>query len=231
MSGGIPTFTNWLMQNLHQMMPGTPANQNQGPQQMQMAASAPERPPPATPDPYGQAVQQALQKYPFLGRLGAPIKLVSGTGPYGSESFLPEADDNPAPGHFTVQLRSAESKANPQLWPVSLASEGLDYMARKDPQYKQMAESFRASMTPAQLAHSQWRYEKDKKANPEDAAPDFNTFLKQAEIQEYARGYLFPEAAPGWTGPQGEGKYTPAQTQMLDKFKQYLQSPTPPANK
>lgn len=49
MSGGIPTFTNWLMQNLHQMIPSAPANQNQAPQQMQMAGSAPPASAPAAP--------------------------------------------------------------------------------------------------------------------------------------------------------------------------------------
>ena len=190
----------------------------------QPAMSNPPIQPSATPaaaDPYAGAVQQALKQYPWLNKLGAPIKLIAGDGPGESESFMPNADENPARGNYTVQLRSQKAKSNPQVWPDLIASESMDWLARQNPQYQTMAKQFRASMTEPQLRNAHQSYERDKKLFPRDKRT-FEEHMTKAQLQEYVRGYLFPKAAPGWAGAKGEGQYTPQQMQLLENFRQYL---------
>ena len=166
------------------------------------------------------AVKQALQQYPWLRRLGAPISLTQGNGPYESESYLPHEEDNPTPGHFTVQLRSEKAKQDISGWPSILASESLDYLSQRDPTYQRFAKQFLATMTPDQLNNVQQRYQREKKEHQEDRS--FQDYLRDVDVQEYMRGYLFPRAAPGWTGPNGKGKYTLQQIQLFKQLQQYL---------
>lgn len=172
------------------------------------------------PNPMDIAVQNAVKQYPFLGRLGAPIAFTEGTGPYESETYLPEAEDNPMKGHFTVQLRSEQAKSNKDVWPDLIASEGLDYLARKDPIYQRFADAFLNSMTPDQITNSLNRYRREQRKNGEQRS--FPDFMKGAELQEYMRGFLFPKAAPGWTGDKGEGRYTDEQKKLLTLLQAYL---------
>ena len=166
------------------------------------------------------AVVSAVKQYPWLGRLGAPISLTTGDGPYQSESYMPDAEDNPTKGHFTVQLRSEKMKNNQDIWPHLIASEGLDYLARKDPTYQVFAQAFTESMTTDQILNSYDRYQREVELSGEKRS--FQEFLKGAQVQEYIRGYLFPKAAPGWTGPKGEGKYTSDQARLLTMLQAYL---------
>lgn len=166
------------------------------------------------------AVQQAMHQHPWLARLGAPISLIQGEGPYESESYVPEADENPVKGHFTVQLRSQKAKTNQAVWPDLIASEGLDFLARKDATYQTFAQAFLRSMTPDQINNSMMRYRREQQEQGEQRS--FPDFMKGAELQEYIRGYLFPKAAPGWTGEKGEGRYTEEQRKLLTMLHSYL---------
>jgi hypothetical protein len=170
-----------------------------------------------SPEAFDKAVQAAVKKYPWLSKLDAPIKLTAGTGPYETESFMPHEQENPEQGFYVVQLRSPRSKSNPALWPAILASESLDWLARMDPYYMKWSQAFLASMTNDQKANIARRY---NNRLPDDSS-NYPRFLRNM-IQEYVRGYLFPEVAPGWIGPKGEGGYTPSQIQLLEALKSHL---------
>src|SRR5215469_7731818 len=134
------------------------------------------------PTPYDIAIQQALQRYPFLQRLGGPISLTAGAGPYQSESYMPKAEDNPAPGHYTVELRSVQEKQNPAGWPALLGREGLDWLARQNPQYQQWAQLFRAMMSQQQLSQAYRAYKRAQQNEGEKRT--FDAWLKDAQTQE-----------------------------------------------
>lgn len=169
---------------------------------------------------HAEAVTQALSKYPWLRKLG-PLALVQGTGPGESETYLPQDSDNPVPDHFTVQLRSARSSNNPNLWVDTLASEGLHGLQARDPIYQQFTKEFVSSMTPDQIADSRRAYQEDKKIFGDDGEP-FQQWLPRVQAQEYIRGFVFPALNPGWTGPRGEGGYTPFQQKLLQRLKERL---------
>lgn len=177
--------------------------------------------PTQTPDPYSAAVQKATQQYPWLKRMGVPIKLIVGKGPYMSESYDPHTDENPHPGNFTVELRNSRLVDDPSSWPAALGREGMDYMARHDPTFQSTAKQFRSLMTPDQLQRSHSRYEKEQKTGE---TRSFEEFMKGAELQEFIGGYVFD--MPGWR----DVKWTPEQRKLLDSLKEYMwqgQTPTP----
>ena len=172
--------------------------------------------------PTDQAVQQAQQQYPWLASMAPPLKLIKGSGPYMSESYMPTAGDNPAPGNFTVEVRNPKLANNPSMWPATLGREGMDYMARRDPVYQDTAAQFRALMTPNQLAMSRKRYNSDPGIQRDYS---FEDYLKAAEIQEFIGGYVFDMG--DWRKNAG---YTPDQKVILDQLKAYMwhgRKPTP----
>jgi hypothetical protein len=181
-------------------------------------------PPQLTPDPYSSAVQTATQQFPWLKRMGVPVALTVGTGPYMSESYQPKAADNPKPGNFTIELRDKQTIKDPSVWPSLLGREGIDFVARNDPTYQAYAQQFQQIMTPRQLKQSRARYEKEKASAPNDSTfSSFDTFMKEAELQEYLGGYILDE--PGW-----RDGWTPQQRKLLDGLKNYMwqgQKPTP----
>lgn len=168
------------------------------------------------------AVTQAMNSYPWVKRLGVPIKLTVGTGPYESESYPPKDGDNPYPGNFTVQLRDPRIINNPKSWAPLLGREAIDYMARNDPTYQATAEHFRQSITPEQMAMMKQRYAKDQRSGDTDS---FDDWLKNAETQEWIGGYVL--GMPGW---RDDTPYTADQRKMLDSLKSYIwqgQTPMP----
>ena len=172
-----------------------------------------------TPDPYTTAIQRAKLQYPWMKRFGN-IVLTQGTGAGESESYMPTAEDNPKPGNYTVQLRKAAK--NQSYWPALLGRESIDWLARSDPRYQAARDAFVQSMSPDQLRLSRRAYERDKKDFPGGVSNNFNDWLRDVQAQEYMGAYLVPESAPGWTGPKGEGQYTPEQIKLLDGLKTYL---------
>jgi hypothetical protein len=177
------------------------------------------------PNPYAAAQQEALDKYPFLQRLGAPIVLTQGKGPFESESYMPQSSDNPQPGNYTVQLRNKDLINDPSRWSGILGREGLDWVARQDPVYQSAAQAFKDSMSDEQRKTSRARYDRLQKTFGDMGT--FDDFLKDSEIQEYMGGYLFSDVIPGWTGEKGKGQYTPEQERMMDSLKDYLMKPNP----
>jgi hypothetical protein len=177
------------------------------------------------PNPYAAAQQEALDKYPFLQRLGAPIVLTQGEGPFESESYMPQSSDNPQPGNYTVQLRNKDLINDPSRWSGILGREGLDWVARQDPVYQSAAQAFKDSMSDEQRKTSRTRYDRLQKDFGDVGT--FDDFLKESEIQEYMGGYLFSDVIPGWTGEKGKGQYTPEQERMMDSLKDYLMKPNP----
>jgi hypothetical protein len=211
-------------QQQYQPVSGGLANTGYAPSLQSMASPAPSSAAPTSAsDPMSGAVQQAMTQYPWLSRLGAPLKLTQGSGPGESESYMPHTDENPDRGNYTVELRSANAKKDSGVWPALMASESMDWLARQDPTYQQFAEEFRKTMTPRQLRNSQRAYQRDQKDFGEHlGSSDFEDWLKKVQVQEYIRGYLFPTVAPGWKGEGGEGGYTPKQEQLLGQLHSYL---------
>ena len=150
------------------------------------------------------------------------IALTQGTGAGESESYMPQAEDNPKPGSYTVQLRKASN--NPSYWPALLGRESVDWLARSDPTYQTARQAFIKSMTPQQLRASRGAYERDKKDFPGGVSNNFQDWLRDVQAQEYMGAYLVPESAPSWTGPKGEGQYTPEQIKLLDALRKSLVS-------
>jgi hypothetical protein len=101
----------------------------------------------------------------------------------------------------------------------------LDWLARQDPVYQSAAQAFGESMTDEQRKTSRARYERLQKTFGDLGT--FDDFLKESEIQEYMRGYLFSDVIPGWAGKGGKGQYTPEQERMMDSLKDYLMKPNP----
>lgn len=166
------------------------------------------------------AINQASQRYPWMKRFGGKVALTQGTGAGESESYMPGAPDNPKPGNYTVQLRKASS--DPSYWPALLGRESIDWLARSDPAYQAVRQAFINSMTHQQRTASQGAYARDKKDFPGGVSNNFDDWMRDVQAQEYIGAYLVPESSPGWTGPNGEGQYTPEQIQMLDRLKQHL---------
>lgn len=178
--------------------------------------ATPIRPTSVTPaDPMATAVKEAKTRYPWLKRFDK-VAITKGNGPYESESYMPDATDNPKPGHYTVEVRSDNMKKNPQQWADLLGREGLDWLARSDPVFQSTAQQFVASMSDKQIKRSRERFKE------EGSKGTFDDFMREAEAQEYIGGYLTPQAAPGWTGPKGEGQYTPEQIRLLEQLRAYL---------
>lgn len=179
--------------------------------------------PNSTVDPYQSAVTEAMDKYPWLKRMGVPIKLTVGKGPYMSESYDPKADENPHPGNFTIEMRNSRLINDQTSWPATIGREGMDYMARHDPVYKAHAQQFRQLMAKepeqTQIAHN--RYLKEQQ---QGETRSFEDFLKGAELQEFIGGKIFN--MPGWRSVH----YSPEQIKVLDSLKSYMwqgQQPTP----
>lgn len=178
---------------------------------------------PSLSDPNVWATQQALQDYPWLRRLNAPIDLTIGKGPYMDESYTPRSEENPYPGHFTVQLRDPGLVNHPAMWPSALGREGIDFAARTDPTYQSAAEKFRSEMTPEQFRRSQGVY--TQATTVEGEMRPFDRFMKDAQLQEYIGGYLL--GMPGW---KNRSQYSPIQLNLLDRLSQYMyqgQKPVP----
>lgn len=173
-------------------------------------------------DPYDTAVKTAMQRYPWLRTIGAPIKLTTGKGPYMSESYMPHAEENPHPGNFTVELRHPRLINDPSSWPALIGREGMDYMARHDPTFQSYASQFQKTYTQPQLDRARERYGREQQTHGETRT--FGDFLKGAENQEYLGGYVFDE--PNWRN----AGWTPQQRKLLDGLKNYMwqgQTPTP----
>lgn len=193
-------------------------------QEAQNTPGAPawQAPPTPTVDPktLAAAVNTAKTRYPRLASY--PIALTTGKGPYESETFKPEDKDNPMPGQWNIQLRSAKSMANPSLLPDTVASEMQHALYEKDARYKAETDAFVKSMTPDQLASAKRAYQNEKIRFGDTGDDTFQQWLPKVQAQEYIRGHLFPNVNPGWTGPQGEGGYTPQQQKQLTALKTYL---------
>lgn len=216
--GVLDDFLGWAAQNLQ-------------PSQPQQAPTPPPAPqaPAVNPQMLSSAVATAKQRYPRLA--GLPIALTMGTGPYESETYEPTDKANPMPGQWNIQLRSPKSMADPSIFPDTVASESLHALYAKDPQYQAQTKAFVSSMTPDQLGAAKKAYERQKATNNDVGNETFQQWLPRVQAQEYIRGHLFPNVNPGWTGPQGEGGYTPQQQKQLTALKSYLMTkdakPTP----
>lgn len=176
--------------------------------------------PVAAHGPTQNAIQQAQGDYPWLKRFG-DIALTSGNGPFESESYMPKNPENPTPGRYGVQLRSAREKSDPTGWPALLGREGVDWLARTDPAYKKVAYLFKQSMTPEQLKRSHQRFAKEQAEYPPERKVSFDDWLHEAELQEYIGAYLVPELDPSGE-LQKEFGLTPEQKSLLDVLKQHL---------
>lgn len=169
-----------------------------------------------------KALQQARQQYPDLTTL-PQLAITTGKGPGYSEVYPPNEDNNPLPGKLTLQLRQpaiAKLTAHPEQVPSYVALEAIHGLQHSDPIYRTFHNMFKASMTKDQLATSHKTYQRDQKMFAEQGS--FDEWLDRAQVPEYIRGYVFRDIIPGWTGPDGDGQYTPSQTKLLDQLQAYL---------
>jgi hypothetical protein len=176
---------------------------------------------PAAQNPFDSAVATAKATYPRIASV--PMKLTTGSGPGMSETFEPNDNSNPARGNWTVQLRDQSVVNDKSMWPDYVGLEALHPLYANDKGYQNLTDQFVKSMTPEQTADAQRTYQDQKKIWPTDES--FDKWLPRVQAQEYIRGMIFPKAAPGWMGADGEGKYTPEQLQLGHEISQYLRTP------
>jgi hypothetical protein len=183
----------------------------------------PPNPTPAqTPDPYAAAVEQAKREYPRFKNM--PLALIAGkpdTNDTGtSETYPINEDNNPRPGHVTVELRNPRAINDPSTWAPIVALEAIHGLQENDPTYQAFTNQMVKSMTPKQLAMSRRMYERDKQQY--GTTESFDKWNARVNAQEWIRGLLFQDFFKKWEPDEPPWPYTPEQKQLGRQIDRYL---------
>lgn len=144
------------------------------------------------------------------------------------EYYPPWEDMNPLPGKATVELYNTGE--SPEVTQNLIAGDMLHYMGAIDPRtgqpvdptYYNLKQQVLRSRTPDQRGIDDRAYQRDLPFynNP----PSQDDWMQFNRGDAYIRGKLTPDAQDNW-----RDMYTPDQTRMLEKLRQYLLAgSTPP---
>lgn len=191
-----------------------------------MALKSPRTPETPAVDPYQSTIANVQQRYPRLKNV--PLSVTTGTGPYESEVYQPWSQDNPNKGKFTIELRSARTKAQRgQDLEDSIAAESLHHLGTTrpdgkpvDPKWYALKQQYRQVMSPGDMRLAQQHWQEEQKSGEKRS---FDQFMNESYLDMFFRGYLFPKnQGQEWVNRMQRGGWTPQQKQILEQMRQHL---------
>jgi hypothetical protein len=178
-----------------------------------------------------QQLAAIFAEYPALAKYRDQFALMLSPDPGDGrqlEYYPPWEDRSPVPGKATVELYNTNE--SPDVTQNLIAGDMLHYMGAIDPRtgkpvdptYYNLKQQVLRSRTPEQRSIDWRAYQHDLPYY--ESPPDPAEWMQSNRGDAYMRGKLTPDAQDDW-----RDMYTPDQTRMLEKLRQYLlTSSTPP---
>lgn len=180
---------------------------------------------------YAPVLEKIAEQYPQIGKHLGNFAVERGPNLSDGrqlEYYAPDESWNPYPGKSTIEIY--KQNIAPDELQNLIAGETLHLLGGRnakgeltDAKFAALKDALIESRTPDQRLIDA-RVWKERHA---DQMP-YDEFIKRSRADEYAMGYLFPDAADEW---RKQGTYTDEQKQLLEQMRQHLQTADEPAQK